>query len=91
MKDLLNNGIDYRTEYIDDGNGNLSLKHVQKVDDIIQTNKELAEESQAGKDMKLAARIPMNVIFAWEQEGIVMSQVGVDPEMTARFWKSMSD
>ncbi len=91
MSGLFNSGTDFHTEYKDDGNGGLQLKHVQRVDDIIDTNTELAKESQNGKDMKLAARIPMNVIFAWEQEGIQMDRVGVDPDMTARFWKKLQD
>lgn len=82
---------DYKTLYKEQADGSLELKHVQKVDHIIDTNKELAKESQNGKDMKLAARIPMNVIFAWQQEGIDMSLVGVDPEMTAKFWKKLQD
>ncbi|QEG09207.1 hypothetical protein CPT_Phriendly_055 [Vibrio phage Phriendly] len=82
---------DYKTVYKEQADGSLELKHTQKVDHIIDTNKELAKESQDGKDMKLAARIPMNVIFAWQQEGIDMSLVGVDPEMTAKFWKKLQD
>lgn len=80
---------DYRTEYKEQADGSLELKHVQKVDHIIDTNKELQKENQNGKDMKLAARIPMNVIFQWQQEGIDMTLVGVDPEMTAKFWKKL--
>ena len=83
--------LDYRTEYHAQDDGSLKLKHVQKVDHIVETNQQLQKENQTGKDMKLAARIPMNVIFAWEQEGIIMSQVGIDPEMTARFWKKLQD
>lgn len=82
---------DYRTEYKEQADGSLELKHVQKVDHIIDTNAEMAKESQDGKDMKLAARIPMNVIFQWQQEGIDMAQVGICPEMTAKFWKKLQD
>lgn len=82
---------DFKTLYKQKDDGSLELKHVQKVDHIIDTNKELAKENQAGNDMKLAARIPMNLIFKWQQEGIDMSLVGIDPEMTARFWKKLQD
>ena len=82
---------DFKTLYKEQADGSLELKHVQKVDHIVDTNKELQKESQHGKDMKLAARIPMNVIFKWQQEGIDMSKVGIDPDMTAAFWKKLQD
>ena len=82
---------DFKTLYKEQADGSLELKHVQKVDHIVDTNKELQKEDQTGKDMKLAARIPMNLIFKWQQEGIRMDLVGIDPEMTARFWKKLQD
>lgn len=82
--------LDYQTQIIQDGIGkDMQIKHTQKVDHILQTNDDMSKQSQAGKDIKLAARIPLAVIHAWEQEGLQMSQVGSDPEMTARFWKKL--
>lgn len=83
---------DHKSTYkaTDDDSG-IVIQHSQKIDDIVDTNAEMAEQSQAGNDMKLAARIPMNVIFAWEQEGIEMAKVGICPDMTARFWKKLQD
>ncbi|AUR99100.1 hypothetical protein NVP1262O_14 [Vibrio phage 1.262.O._10N.286.51.A9] len=82
---------DYNTEYIGESDGSVTLKHTQKVDHIIDTNKELQNQDQTGNDMKLAARVPMSVIHQWQKEGIDMSLVGTDPEMTAKFWKKLQD
>lgn len=80
---------DYKTTIIQDGVGKqMDIKHTQRVDHIIDTNEQLAKESQDGKDMKLAARIPLSVIHYWEvNEGLDMSRVGTDQEMTGKFWK----
>lgn len=82
--------LDYQTQILQNGIGqDMQIKHTQKVDHIMETNQEMAKQNQAGKDMKLAARIPLAVIHAWEQEGLQMHLVGSDPEMTARFWKKL--
>lgn len=80
---------DYTTQIIQDGIGKqMDIKHTQRVDHIIDTNEELAMQDQHGKDMKLAARIPLSVIHYWEvNHGLDMSLVGSDTEMTGKFWK----
>lgn len=82
--------LDYKTEIHQDGLGQeMKIKHTQKVDHIIDTNKKMQEDQQEGADMKLAARIPLSVIHAWEQEGLKLDRVGIDPEMTGMFWKKL--
>lgn len=82
--------LDYKTEIYQDGVGSeMKIKHTQKVDHILDTNEELSKDQQEGQDMKLAARIPLAVLHAWEQEGLDLSRVGIDPEMTGMFWKKL--
>lgn len=80
---------DYKTTIVQDGIGKqMDIKHTQRVDHIVATNEQMAQESQAGKDMKLAARIPLSVIHYWETNlGLDMSKVGCDVEMTGKFWR----
>lgn len=80
---------DYSTQIVQNGIGKqMDIKHTQRVDHIINTNEELATQDQSGKDMKLAARIPLSVIHYWETNyGLDMSKVGSDQEMTGKFWK----
>lgn len=84
---------DYTTTIVQDGIGKqMDIKHTQRVDHIIATNEEMAQESQDGKDMKLAARIPLSVIHYWETNlGLDMSKVGSDQEMTGKFWRLLQD
>lgn len=79
----------YSTKIQGIGDGRLQINHSQDCTELLEDNQRLRNEGAFGNDMKLAARIPMNLIFIWEQEGIKMNQVGVDPEMTARFWRKL--
>lgn len=79
---------DYTTKIVQNGEKQMDIKHTQRVDHIIDTNEQMAKQSQDGADMKLAARIPLSVIHYWETNlGLDMSKVGVDQEMTGKFWR----
>lgn len=82
---------DHNTQIHQEGLGKpMVIKHSQRVDNILDTNEELRKDvgQQAGKDFKLAARIPLVLIHHWEQtQNLDMSRVGVDSDMTGKFWR----
>lgn len=82
--------MSYSTKMQGIGDGKLLIQHSQDCTELLEANKRMRNAGAGeGQDMKLAARIPMNLLFIWEQEGIKMNQVGIDPDMTARFWRKL--